>query len=115
MAGLRRGPKTTSSRSLGSFVDVQSASSSDFEPVDLEDMESADESDTKGSTATQQGKQYNFKARSRLQTLPAANLLFCDFKVRIVPRSFDVIMLCSGFREEYYATSWCCESPPSSS
>ena len=49
MAGLRKGPRAPSTRSLGSFVDIQSASSSDFEPVDLEDMESADEGEPKTS------------------------------------------------------------------
>ncbi len=54
MAGLRKGPRAPSTRSLGSFVDIQSASSSDFEPVDLEDMESADESEGR-ATAVNQG------------------------------------------------------------
>lgn len=56
MAGLRRGLKANSSRSLGSFVDVHSASSSDFEPVDLEDMESADEGEGTAPTTRQQGR-----------------------------------------------------------
>ena len=56
MAGLRKGPKAPSTRSLGSFVDIQSASSSDFEPVDLEDMESADEGEAKASGQNPTGR-----------------------------------------------------------
>lgn len=54
-SGLKKGPKSVSTKSLGSFVDIQSASSSDFEPVDLEDMESADEGELKSSGNSQQG------------------------------------------------------------
>jgi hypothetical protein len=39
-SGLRKTAQRASSRSLGSFVEVNSSSGSDFEPVDLEDMES---------------------------------------------------------------------------
>lgn len=67
MAGLRRGPKANSVRSLGSFVDVPSASSSDFEPVDLEDMESTDEGDNNISQAKPRTPCWNFLSSSAVR------------------------------------------------
>ncbi len=56
-SGLRKATaQRNSSRSLGSFVEVPSESSSDFEPVDLEDMESHSGGEGEAKNATQSGK-----------------------------------------------------------
>jgi len=67
-SGLRK-TAHASSRSLGSFVEVNSSSSSEFEPVDLEDMEShsGEEAETKNNSQPGefhlQEQLYTFSAR----------------------------------------------------
>ena len=65
-SGLRGASKRSSSRSLGSFVEVGS-SSSEFEPVDLEEMEShsGEEGESQEhQVQQQQGMSFNLAAVS---------------------------------------------------
>lgn len=64
-SGLRAATKHSSAKSLGSFVELGSASSSDFEPIDLEEEEMSAQADSFAKTSQQGAVKKNDKISSQ--------------------------------------------------